>query len=461
MRKSAPTNLRFLLRRATSCALALLLSSAPAAAAELFYLDHDSFNNQYTGPVGPLVLSGEILPGDYAKLLARIAENPERFLERNKIFLASGDGNAAEAIKIAKLLRALYTEVIVGPLTGRCVGACFLIYAAASARGTDSENLLGIHRLGLAESEWLSRPTSEAALIEDSLQAPVRDFLTENDVPSDLVDELFKHPPTDVYWLTAHDEKRLGVKSTAFQKFLAKNCAWDDALEKAVLRGERIEEMKALSACRVRLTLPAARKALAQALKEKALEETAPGGKLPESKAEHRRCERLRVVFPQVRRRLLELVREQAEPRDVGGPSPSRRLEGQKRHLENVARARTLDEHRPGDGIDSREIEPAHVVDRRRRGELIRRGVGDLELERLARCDARHRPQTVVPAQVALMNGVSVCHAVRLLELRRSILAERGPGRGSPRAALGKSDLCRSAPRGRKTRLTAIGQLDI
>jgi hypothetical protein len=277
--------LRFILRGVAGCALAALASSAPAAAAELFYMDRDSFNNQYTGPVGPLVLSGEIVQGDYAKLLARIAEDPERFLERNKLLLASTDGNAAEAIKIAKLLRALYTEVIVGPLTGRCVGACFLIYAAATERGTDSDNLLGIHRVGLAESESVSRPTSEAALIDDSLQTPVRDFLTANEVPSDLVDELFKHLPTDVYWLTEHDEETLGVKSAAFQRFLAKNCAWDDALEKAVFKGERLEEMKALSACRIRVTLPAARKALAQALKEKALEERAPDAKAPDGKA--------------------------------------------------------------------------------------------------------------------------------------------------------------------------------
>jgi hypothetical protein len=277
--------LRFILGGAAGCALAAFVSTLPAAAAELFYLDRDPFNNQYTGPVGPLALSGEILPGDYAKLLARIAEDPDRFLERNKLFLASSDGNAAEAIKIAKLLQALYTEVIVGPLTGRCVGACFLIYAAAGARGTDGDNLLGLHRVGLAESEWASRPTSEAALIEDSLQIPVRDFLTANEVPSDLVDELFKHLPTDVYWLTDHDEEILGVKSAAFQKFLTKNCAWDDALEKAVFRGERLEEMKALAACRIRVTLPAARKALAQALKEKALEEKAPDGKVSEGKA--------------------------------------------------------------------------------------------------------------------------------------------------------------------------------
>jgi hypothetical protein len=258
---------RSILRGAPACALVLLVSTGPATAAELFYMDRDSFDDHYTGPVGPLVLSGEIVPGDYAKLLARIAEDPDRFLDRNKLILASSDGNAAEAIKIGRLIRSLYTGVIVGPLTGRCAGACFLIFAAASERGTDGDNLLGIHRVGLAGSEWASKPTTEAALLEDGLQTPVRDFLLENEVPGDLIEELFKHLPTDVYWLNEQDEQTLGAKSPAFRKFLAKNCAWDDALEKAVNKGERLAEMKALSLCRTRVTLPAARKALAQALK--------------------------------------------------------------------------------------------------------------------------------------------------------------------------------------------------
>jgi hypothetical protein len=263
-----PGSLRSIVRRIAVAAAALVASCELASAAEFYYMDRDSFNNRYTGPVGPLVLSGEIVPGDYTKLLGKIAEDPDRFLDRNKLILASSDGNAAEAIKIAKLVQSLYTEVVVGPLTGRCVGACFLIYAAASARGTDGANLLGIHRIGLAESEWVSRSTSEAALIEDSLQAPTRDFLVENAVPSELVDELFNHLPTDIYWLSDADEAALGAKSAAFEKFLAKNCAWKDDLEKAVFKGERLQEMQQLSACRARVTAPAARKALAQAVKE-------------------------------------------------------------------------------------------------------------------------------------------------------------------------------------------------
>lgn len=260
-----------MVRRAASLSIALLSAFLlpQSRAAEFFYMDRDTFTNQYTGPVGPLVISGEIVPGDYAHLLAKIAEDSNRFLTRNELILASSQGDAAEAIKIATLVKSMYTEVSVGPLTGRCAGACFLIYAAAARRGTDGENLLGVSRPGLAESEWTGLPTAKAALLEDAMQGPVRAFLSDNGVPPDLIEEMFKRPPTDVYWLSEREEAALGARSTAFLKYLADKCGWQDGIERAVYKGERpVEDLKALSECRLRVTQPEARKALAQALKD-------------------------------------------------------------------------------------------------------------------------------------------------------------------------------------------------
>ncbi len=246
-----------------------ILSSASAFGAELFFMDRDSFNNEYVGPVGPLVLSGEIVPGDYARLLSKIGADENRFLAQNELLLASTDGDSAEAIKIANLIKSLYTRVVVGPLTGRCAGACFLIYAAATERNTDGQSLLGIHRLGLAASEWASMPAAQAALLEDGAQAPIRQFLAENEVPPDLIDELFKHEWSDVYWLSDADEAKLGSKSPSFQKFLAKKCAWNDSLERAVYKGERpLDDLKEFTACRARVTQAEAHKALGKVLKE-------------------------------------------------------------------------------------------------------------------------------------------------------------------------------------------------
>jgi hypothetical protein len=62
--------------------------------ADFFYMDHDAFTGRYTGPVGSLVMSGDIEPGDYDRLLTKIAENPPRFLSQNTLILASEAGDA-------------------------------------------------------------------------------------------------------------------------------------------------------------------------------------------------------------------------------------------------------------------------------------------------------------------------------------------------------------------------------
>ncbi len=133
-------------RRVAGLLLAALIIVAPAPGAELFYMDHDPLSKEYVGPVGPLVLSGDVAPGDYDQLLARIAADANRFIAQNKLIVGSDGGDVSETLRIANLVKSLDTEVLVGPLTGRCIGTCFLIYAAAARRGTDGAHLVGIHR---------------------------------------------------------------------------------------------------------------------------------------------------------------------------------------------------------------------------------------------------------------------------------------------------------------------------
>jgi|SRR5271165_2352232 len=240
----------------TACILSLLLLCCAARSAEFFYMDHDPLSNEYTGPVGPLVLSGDIESGDYVRLLSKIAEDEDRFLASHRIIVAMNDGDVTEAIKIANLVRATFTEVIVGPLTGSCVGACFLVYAAAGERGTDRAHLLGLHR-----------PGSDAAQDAAGL---VRAYLEENAVPHYLIEELFRHGAGAVYWLSQHDEETLGAKSPSFAQLFAAKCGWSDAFEHAVYKGEKpMEDLKAMWACRDRLTHPAARNVLDTALKDR------------------------------------------------------------------------------------------------------------------------------------------------------------------------------------------------
>jgi len=252
--------------RLASCLLALLSVSAPSTGAELFYMDHDAFTEKFVGPVGPLVFSGEIERGDYDRLLAKILDDEDRYLTQNKLILASDGGDVGEAMKIAKLIKSLYSEIIVGPQTGRCVSACFLIYAAAHQRGTEGERLIGINRPYIVDpsSESLAAATSaDAGIAESGALEQVRIFLQENEVPGYLIEELFRHASDDAYWLSADDEKKLGSRSRALSEYLAAKCGWDDAIEREVFAGKRpLAELSSMWKCRASMTRPEAQKTL-------------------------------------------------------------------------------------------------------------------------------------------------------------------------------------------------------
>jgi hypothetical protein len=236
--------------RAALCCFWGLCTPLMSPAADLFYMDHDAFTGKYTGPVGALVMTGDIEPGDYDRLLARIGEDPQRFMSRDKLILASSAGDSDEAMKIGRLLRALHTEVSVGPLTGRCADVCFLIYVAADQRAADGPGLIGIR----------AAPPADAAA--------VRDFLRENEVPAYLVEHVVRNTSGNVYWLNDIDEAHLNSRSPAFSRYLLAHCHWDEEMEREVGSGKRpFADMKDMWACRSRVTHSDAAAALTTALK--------------------------------------------------------------------------------------------------------------------------------------------------------------------------------------------------
>ncbi len=232
-------------------------------------MDHDPVTDEYVGPVGPLVLSGEIVTGDYDALLSKILADENRFLAQNKIILASDGGDVAEALKIAKLVKSLHSRLIVGARTGQCVSACFFIYAAAAEREADGDRLLGINRPFIADTETAratqAAPVTEPAetAVEGGALTRLRAFLQDNAVPSYLVDEMFRHASDDAYWLSADDEKNLGSRSRSFKQFLAAKCAWGEKIERDAYAGKRpIEELKQRLKCKDRATQDAAHQVL-------------------------------------------------------------------------------------------------------------------------------------------------------------------------------------------------------
>ncbi len=218
----------------------MLFFGMPVHGADFFYMDHDLLTTRYRGGDGPLVISGDIEAGDYAHLLEKIGADRNRFMTHNEIILASTDGDVGEALKIARLLRSLFTLVSVGPQTGRCVDACFLIYGAAAERVTGGDHLLGMR----------SSPPARAALLSD-------------EAPSELQATMSRLTAADVYWLSTRDEQALGTRAPFFRRHLVTRCGWDEALERDVNSGRRpFSDATKQVACRTRMTRAAAYQAL-------------------------------------------------------------------------------------------------------------------------------------------------------------------------------------------------------
>jgi hypothetical protein len=116
----------------------------------------------------------------------------------------------------------------------------------------------------------------------------------------------------------------------------------------------------------------------------------------------HRGLEAL-VDLPVVQVRIGELIGQQPEARDVAGPAPARRLERQHGDLQRVARRGALDEHRPGDRVDAREVELDQIGRGRLAVQLARGGIDGLEVHHLAGRDAQRRRERVVPAVVDVL----------------------------------------------------------
>src|SRR5260370_38100894 len=108
-------------RRIAAGTFALILFGTPVFGADFFYMDHDPFTDRYVGPVGPLVISGQIVPGDYDQLLSKITRDQNRFLPLIKGILASDGGDVTDGRNIVALIKSLYSEGISGRRTARRV----------------------------------------------------------------------------------------------------------------------------------------------------------------------------------------------------------------------------------------------------------------------------------------------------------------------------------------------------
>jgi hypothetical protein len=177
-----------------------------------------------------VLMKGEIVPGDYSRLLEFAVNNNVNLAQRT-FLLASPGGDVSEALKIGQLLKSLYATVGVGPATGQCASACFIIFASA-VRRLATGGMVGIHRPFVHPDRLRSLSPSAAESLETGALLDAEKYLHELRVPTSLVEEMFEQASTEVHWLTERElALQLGQRPPWYKEFLIARCGLDKSAE--------------------------------------------------------------------------------------------------------------------------------------------------------------------------------------------------------------------------------------
>ena len=224
------------MRRFSSKSVAFIISAILAAcsiqskALEISYIKQEPFEGT-SSPNEGLLLKGEIVPGDYDRLIDIVKKSPERFYASTGLILASPGGDISEALKIADFVKKTYSPVWVGEWAGPCISACFLIYSSASKREAGT-GTIGVHRPYVNPTRLTTLSILESEASQKRLMRAARAYLVEHDVPTNIIDKMFQSSSLEVYWLSRNElDIQLGRRPPWYEQYLIAHCGYNKEKE--------------------------------------------------------------------------------------------------------------------------------------------------------------------------------------------------------------------------------------
>lgn len=213
---------------------AVLLAIVSFGASSAYAMDFSQTHaNPFGGSVDPhpfLLMRGEIVPGDYDRLIGYAVENGLH-LTTFRVILSSPGGDVTEALRIGKLLKGIFATVAVGPTFGQCASACFIIFASAVERESMA-GLVGIHRPYLSPERMRSLSPGQAEALETTAMLDAEAYLHQLRIPNNLVEIMFEHASNEIHWLTDDElERQLGKRPPWYEEFLIARCGLEKSVE--------------------------------------------------------------------------------------------------------------------------------------------------------------------------------------------------------------------------------------
>jgi hypothetical protein len=196
--KRPDSALKTFLRIATTRVAIAAALVAPASAAEL---------TSVTGPGlrDTLSLEGDIVPGDSDRFYDILKTARDAGRKAVALRLRSRGGNLAEGLRLAEAVRQAGLQTIVDD-AAICASACFIVFAAGTARQASHSASLGVH--GASDREGRETVRSNAATI--TMARAVRDL----GVPPAIIGKMVVTPPSGMVWLDVSELTAMGVSMT-------------------------------------------------------------------------------------------------------------------------------------------------------------------------------------------------------------------------------------------------------
>jgi ATP-dependent protease ClpP protease subunit len=182
-------------------------------------------------------MTGDILPGDAERFRRFMLANLKRFQDSSRtVVLSSNGGDVVEALKIHKILKAMYVNIYAYRRGGehKCASACFFIYLAGVYRFAAAGDL-GIHRAYFDPSVTSELSVRDAEKRQEELRAMVAKILSEDAVPQNLIERMNRTSSSEIYWLSREEIDSIGVRPAWYEEALMARCGLDKHLENEML----------------------------------------------------------------------------------------------------------------------------------------------------------------------------------------------------------------------------------
>lgn len=178
----------------------------PASAEVLFVPERSTV--QHVTDRAHVLVSGEIVAGDFQSLRDHIAQQGDKLGSTPLIVLDSSGGDVLEALKIGRFLREISAWTVVDA-RATCSSSCVFVFVAGVQRSMFNNGQLGLHRPRFDHAYFAGLTRQEASEKYDQMVMDIKRYFEGMNVSQKIFDEMLKIPSQRIEFVDRrHAEER-------------------------------------------------------------------------------------------------------------------------------------------------------------------------------------------------------------------------------------------------------------